>query len=123
VASKRKSKKAARPAGPKNKAKRWSAAVTRNSDALDLRAGIFKGSARQVAAALQASAERSRRRKGTPFQSAMAMLNFEINRAGTNLSATRRRTLENAKVQLRRLFGKPEKPGTATAKKRTKPKA
>jgi hypothetical protein len=34
------------------------------------------------------------------------MLVFYINRAGKNLPASRRRTLEKAKVELRRQFGR-----------------
>lgn len=79
----------------------------RTSDALDLEPGIFKkGSARLVALSLKRSAERSHRRKSTPFRSAMSMLNFEINRGGRNLSAERRRVLEQAKSELRKAFGR-----------------
>jgi hypothetical protein len=79
------------------------------SDAMDLEAGVFtKRSARQVALSLKRSAERSHRRKSTPFQSAMSMLNFEINRGGSNLSAERRRVLNGAKTELRKAFGRPE---------------
>lgn len=91
--------------------RRWSARVTEHSDALDLRSGIFKSSdPRRIAAALKRSAERSRRRKGTPLQSAMSMLNFYINRAGHNLPQTRKRVLERAREQLRILFGRSEGP-------------
>jgi hypothetical protein len=86
---------------------RWSATVTKKSDALDLEAGVFKlRSARAIAVSLQRSAVASERRKSEPFRSAMSMLNFEINRAGRNLSPVRRRTLERAKVELRRAFGR-----------------
>ncbi len=71
-----------RTASPKHSPK-WSAAVMKRSDALDLEEGVFtKGSAREIAASLKGSAMRSTRRKGTPYQSAMSMLNFHINRAG-----------------------------------------
>ena len=87
---------------------KWSARVTRRSDALDLERGVFtKRSARQVALSLKRSAERSRRRKSSPFRSAMSMLNFEINRAGKNLTPARRRVLNNAKTELRKLFNRP----------------
>ncbi|HKR39312.1 MAG TPA: DUF3175 domain-containing protein [Paraburkholderia sp.] len=46
------------------------------------------------------------RRKGTPFQSAMSMLNFYINRAGRNLPKSRRDTLVKAKGKLREAFGR-----------------
>jgi hypothetical protein len=75
------------------------------SDAMDLENGVFKGrNARQVALSLKRSAEASHRRKSTPFRSAMSMLNFEINRAGKNLTAARRRVLNQAKVELRKVF-------------------
>jgi hypothetical protein len=86
---------------------RWSRRVTQTSNALDLDAGIFSnGTAREIARSLKRSALRSRRRKGTPFQSAMSMLNFYINRAGTNLPESRRQVLEEAKRELRDAFGR-----------------
>ncbi len=86
---------------------RWSAKVAQTSDALDLKPGIFKQrSARAVAASLKRAALASQRRKAEPFRSAMSMLNFEINRAGRGLTSERRRTLERAKVELRKLFGR-----------------
>ena len=88
---------------------RWFAKVTQESDALDLESDVFtSASPRHIAQSLKRSAERSRRRKAKPFQSAMSMLNFYINRAGKNLPADRRRTLELAKSELRRLFGRPQ---------------
>ncbi len=75
---------------------------------MDLESGVFKKrSARQVALSLKRSAESSKRRKSTPFRSAMSMLNFEINRGGRNLSPERRRVLNQAKVELRRAFHRP----------------
>ncbi|MEF9404332.1 MULTISPECIES: DUF3175 domain-containing protein [Ralstonia solanacearum species complex] len=92
----------------KNSPHRWSRHVTATSDALDLEPAIFKSrSPDRIAASLKASAERSRRRKGTPFQSAMSMLTFYINRAGHNLSDARRAVLERAKDRLRIRFGRP----------------
>ncbi len=88
--------------------KRWSAAVTRRSNALDLEPDVFKQrSPRRIAVSLKRSAEVSRRRKAAPFQSAMSMLNFYINRAGSNLSAQQKKTLSRAKVELRKAFHKP----------------
>lgn len=95
--------------GPKKdrSGERWSAQVTKHSDALDLEKGVFtKRSPHGVALSLKRSAEHSTRRKGTPYQSAMSMLTFEINRAGKNMSAERRRILEEAKGELRKLFGR-----------------
>jgi hypothetical protein len=77
------------------------------SNALDLQAGVFRmNSPHQIAVSLKRSSERSRRRKGTPYQSAMSMLNFYINRAGKTLSPTRKRILERAKPELRKVFGR-----------------
>ena len=86
---------------------RWSAEVTRNSDALTLEKGVFsKRSSREIASSLKRSAERSNRRKSTPFRSAMSMLTFYINRMGKNLSQGRRKVLERAKSDLRAAFAK-----------------
>ena len=92
--------------------RKWSARVTRDSDALTLDRGVFtSGSAKQIAASLKRSAERSRRRKAGAYQSAMSMLNFYINRAGKNLSVADRARLDKAKDELRKLFRrKPSKP-------------
>jgi hypothetical protein len=85
--------------------KRWSSKVTDHSDALDLQPSIFKsGSSKRIAQSLKRSAERSKRRKGTPYQSAMSMLNFYINRGGKNLSSSRKAILERAKPELRKAF-------------------
>jgi len=92
---------------PDRRPRRWSADVTRKSNALDLEARVFaRKSPREIARSLQRSAERSHRRKSSPFHSAMSMLTFYINRAGKNLSEGRRRTLERAKDELRKIFGK-----------------
>ena len=84
---------------------RWSARVTRESQALMLEEGVFTwDDPREIAASLKRSAEDSLRRKGTPLQSAMSMLNFYINRAGRNLPKSRLAVLGRAKVELRQLF-------------------
>jgi hypothetical protein len=81
--------------------------VTEHSDALDLESGVFKRrSAKGIAASLKRSAEASRRRKGSPYQSAMSMLTFYINRAGRHLPASRKRVLQRAKSELRKAFGR-----------------
>jgi Protein of unknown function (DUF3175) len=96
-------KTAARKASPK----RWSQRVTRESDALDLKRGVFKlTSAKKIAASLKRSAERSSRRKAGAYRSALSMLVFYINRAGKNLPKTQRDRLERAKVELKRQFGR-----------------
>jgi hypothetical protein len=87
--------------------KYWSADVTEHSDAMDLEDHVFESDdAKKIAASLKRSAEHSDRRKAEPFQSAMSMLNFYINRAGKNLPAARRRVLEDAKDELRAVFGR-----------------
>ena len=87
--------------------KKWSHHVMETSDAMDIEHDIFKtGSAESIAQSLKQSSTKSRRRKGTPFQSAMSMLNFYINRAGRNLPKTRRDTLQQAKRKLREAFGR-----------------
>jgi hypothetical protein len=86
---------------------KWSAKVTETSDALDLKGHLFeKDDPAEIAASLKRSAEHSHRRKGTPFQSAMSMLTFYINRAGDNLSAERKQVLNAAKDELRQQFGR-----------------
>jgi hypothetical protein len=89
------------------KRQRWSQRVTETSNAMDLEPGVFAlADPLQIALSLKRSAERSHRRKTDPFRSAMSMLTFYINRAGTNLSAKQRRRLEKAKDELRELYGK-----------------
>jgi hypothetical protein len=92
--------------------RKWSQDVTENSDAMDIEEGVFKQrSAKKIADSLKHSAESSHRRKSSPFRSAMSMLTFYINRAGDQLSDSRRRTLEKAKDELRKDFGKEPKSG------------
>jgi hypothetical protein len=88
--------------------RRWSRRVTENSDALDLSAGVFaRNDPKSIARSLKRSAEASHRRKSDPYRSAMSMLSFYINRAGSKLSATRQHKLQAAKQELRRLYGRP----------------
>lgn len=85
--------------------RKWSQQVTEQSRALELDEGVFTWTdPKKIARSLKRSAEASRRRKGTPLQSAMSMLNFYINRAGKQLDAKQRRILEQAKEELRSLF-------------------
>ena len=89
------------------KARRWSGEVTKHSNALDLKSEVFKEKdPHRIALSLKRSAERSKRRKGTPYQSAMSMLNFYINRAGKNLPQEQKRVLGRAKDELRKVFGR-----------------
>src|SRR5436189_6485445 len=98
-------KKPPRARGLKNR--RWSAEVTKHSDALDLKPDVFKSKdPHKIALSLKRSAEHSKRRKAKPYQSAMSMLNFYINRAGKNLPQKRKRVLERAKDALCEAFGR-----------------
>lgn len=88
-------------------AEKWSQDVTEHSDALDLEDGVFtKSDPKEVAKSLKRSAEASERRKADPFRSAMSMLTFYINRAGKDLDAGQKRVLEDAKDELRKLYGR-----------------
>jgi hypothetical protein len=89
--------------------RKWSADVTEHSDALDLEDKVFESAdPKHIAQSLKRSAERSHRRKGAPFQSAMSMLTFYINRAGKNLPEDQKTILERAKDELRAAFGRSE---------------
>jgi len=91
----------------KRTAKKWSGKVTSTSNALDLQQSVFKkNDPVAIARSLKRSAVQSHRRKTTPFQSAMSMLNFYINRAGDNLRADQKKVLEDAKEELRKAFGR-----------------
>ena len=87
--------------------KRWSQRVTRESDALDLKRGVFSlRDPKRIAASLKRSAERSSRRKSGAYRSTLSMLTFYINRAGKTLPKAQRDRLERAKGELKRQFGK-----------------
>ena len=88
-------------------AKKWSQDVTEHSDAMDLEENIFESDdPREIAKSLKHSAEASHRRKSEPYRSAMSMLTFYINRAGKNLPDKQKQVLEDAKDELRKLFGR-----------------
>jgi uncharacterized protein DUF3175 len=90
--------------------KKWSQNVTEHSNALDLEQRVFaKDDPKEIAKSLKRSAEHSKRRKSSPFRSAMSMLTFYINRAGDQLPGRRRRKLEAAKDELRKLYDKKAK--------------
>jgi hypothetical protein len=96
-------KSARRKAAPRH----WSQRVTAQSDALDLKHGVFSiGDPKKITASLKRSAQRSSRRKAGAYRSALSMLTFYINRAGKTLPKTQRTRLERAKIELRRQFGK-----------------
>ena len=94
-----------RASNKKNSKKYWSDKITKYSNALDLEPNVFTfKNPRKIALSLKISAEESQRRKAAPFQSAMSMLNFYINRAGKNLPESQRKILEQAKIELRKVF-------------------
>ena len=85
--------------------KYWSDDITKHSTVLDLEQGVFTwNSAKKIALSLKKSAEESKRKKASSYQSAMSMLNFYINRAGKNLSGERKKILEQTKIELHELF-------------------
>ena len=99
--------KTSRKTAKKRPAKRWSQRVTRESDALDLKRGVFKlTDPKKIAASLKRSAERSTRRKTGAYRSALSMLTFYVNRAGKTLPKTQRDRLQRAKTELKRQFGR-----------------
>ena len=86
------------------KKKKWSAAVTQKSDAMDLKKNVFRQSdPKKIARSVKNSAARSPRRKSTPKRSAMSMLSFYVNRAGKNLPPAQKKKLKKAKDELRNL--------------------
>ncbi len=121
MATKKTAKKAAKKSTTPP-SKRWSAKVT--TDSTKPSPGIFKKSAKAIAADLT---KKSVSPKG-PGQ-AMQMLSFYENRGGKNLSATRKRALENAKDIIRAKEAKPaakksaKKAAKKTAKKAVKKSA
>jgi len=94
----------------KTEPQRWTQHVMETSNALDLEEGVFTwDDPRRIAESLKRSAEQSKRRKSSPYRSAMSMLTFHINRAGKKLSDEQRANLEAAKNELRDLFGKEQR--------------
>jgi|SRR5205814_10068686 len=102
-----KSRKKSSKTGRRSESRRWSARVTQRSNALELQPKVFKSTnPRRIALSLKRSAQASKQRKGTPYQSAMSMLNFYVNRAGKSLPQKQKRVLERAKTELRDVFGR-----------------
>ncbi|MEI9901332.1 MAG: DUF3175 domain-containing protein [Hyphomicrobium sp.] len=105
TSSRRKSARAASSA--RHPAQKWSQSVTEHSDAMTLQRDVFTlDDPKMIAASLKRSAERSRRRKSEPYRSAMSILTFYVNRAGSKLTTERKRILQRAKDELRKAFGK-----------------
>jgi hypothetical protein len=100
---------AKKPGTKKTAPKRWSKSVTEHSNALDLEKDIFKSKdPKEIAASVKRSAEKSKRKKAGPFQSAMSMINFYENRGGKNISAGQKKILDESKEVLRKLFRREE---------------
>jgi len=90
--------------------------MTKESNALDPTHGVFtRSDPKKIAASLKRSAEHSRRRKAAPYRSPLSTLIFYINRGGKNFSARRKKTLKQAKVELRRQFGRARPAGLLEA--------
>jgi hypothetical protein len=103
-------KKKAAPGKKAATTRKWSASVTKNSNALDLKKGVFTSNdPKKIARSLEHSAKESRRKKAGAYQSAMSMLNFYINRAGKNLPAGKKKVLTQAKDYLKEMHEKEDK--------------
>ena len=101
--------KAKQPDGRKTKShiRKWSAKVTKQSDAMDLEKDIFKSNdPEKIARSIKHSSESSARRKTNPYRSGVSMISFYENRAGKNLSAEKKKILQCAKRDLKRQFGR-----------------
>jgi len=102
-------KTAAKKASKKAAQKKWSKKVTKHSNAMDLEKDVFNQTdPKKIAESVKRSAEKSKRRKAEPFQSAMSMINFYENRGGKNISAAQKKVLDASKNELRKLFGREE---------------
>jgi hypothetical protein len=110
VRSPRKAAVSRKPPAKRAKAaspKRWSQRVTEESDALDLKSGVFTlKDPKKIAASLKRSAEHSARRKTGAYRSALSMLTFYVNRAGKTLPKTQHARLERTKDELKKAFGR-----------------
>lgn len=109
--AKKSAKKTVKKTAAKKKAtpKKWSKKITQTSDAMDLEKDVFKQKdPKAIAESVKRSAEKSKRKKAGPFQSAMSMINFYENRGGKNISATQKKVIDKAKNELRKLYGREE---------------
>src|SRR5437773_10438167 len=88
--------------------RRWVAGVQSTSNAMDLETGVFKKSAKAIARSILRSVKKSRRKKGTTLSSGISMLTYYANRAGSKLPAERKKKIQTAKEEYRKLVpGKP----------------
>lgn len=105
----KKSSATSKKSTPKKAVKKWSKKVTNTSNAMDLEKDVFKQKdPKAIAQSVKRSAEKSKRKKAGPFQSAMSMINFYENRGGKNISAAQKKILDQSKEELRKLFGRTE---------------
>jgi hypothetical protein len=87
--------------------KKWSARVTRSSDAMDVEKGVLKSDdPKKIATSVKNSSIKSSRRKTNLYKSAVSLISFYENRGGKNLSAGKKRTLKQAKQELKHAFGR-----------------
>lgn len=104
-AAKKSTLKSSKKASPK----KWSKKVTETRNAMDLKQDVFKSKdPKAIAESVKCSAEKSKRKKAEPFQSAMSMINFYENRGGKNIEASQKKVLNEAKQELRKLYGREE---------------
>ena len=104
-----KSKKEKRSPAKKAAPRKWSKHVTEHSHAMDLEKDVFKiKDPKKIAASVKRSAEKSKRKKAGPFQSAMSMINFYENRGGKNIPASQKKVLDRSKKELRKQYGREE---------------
>ena len=90
----------------KKRNRRWVRRVQQTSDALDLEPGVFKEqSPKAMAKSILRSVRRSGRKKGSTLSSGISMMTYYSNRAGSKLSPTRKKTIQAAKNEYRRLVG------------------
>ena len=86
--------------------RKWVARVQSRSDAMDLEPGVFKKeSPKEMANSILRSVGKSRRKKGTTLSSGISMMTYYSNRAGSKLSPKRKRTIQAAKNEYRKLAG------------------
>jgi len=98
-----------RQSAKKQVPKKWTKQVPEHSNAMDLEKDVFKlKDPQKIAASIKRSAEKSKRKKAEPFQSAMSVINFYKNRGGKNISASQKKVLDHSKDELRKLFGSEE---------------
>jgi len=85
--------------------RRWTAQVSEHNDALQFDDHVVESDdPRRIAASLKRSEVTIDKHRAKPFRSAMSKPTFFINRAGKNLPAHPKASLQDAKDEWRRLF-------------------